>query len=230
MKKHQFFAMVTCGCVLMGAWLAGGLLFPKSKLFPKKERERVVEADLVSPVEKKQEPEEVDQEQIKQAPPVAMPERIVVAAPQSASVPAGPELAPMSLGDLESALNPGGGAGLAVGGGRIGGGRGFGGGGGVEDGAFSLNDIDERPKVVNQVRPSYPVDLKRQKIDGRVIVAFTVDREGRVIQPRAEEATHPSFAQAALDAVRQWRFEPGVRGGRKVATKLRVPIAFRPPA
>lgn len=229
MKKHQIISIVICVCALLGIWLAGGLLFPKSKMFPKKDRVKVVEADLVSPEDKKQEPEEVDEEEMKQAPPVAMPERIVVAAPQNSSAAAGPELAPMSLGDLESALNPGGGAGMAIGGGRLGGGRGFGG-GGVEDQAFSLSDIDEKPKVLVQVKPNYPSELQRQKIDGKVIVAFTVDRDGKVIQPRAEEASHPSFAQAALDAVRQWRFEPGTRDGKKVATKLRIPIAFRPPA
>jgi TonB family protein len=226
MRALQAIGILGSLVVLLGVWLAGGLLFPKSKAFPKKETVRVVEADLVSPDDKKEEPEEVDKEELKQVAPVAMPDRVVVLAPSGPAVSAGPELAPMSLGDLESVLGGAGGGGMAIGGGQLGGARGFGG-GGVEEQAFSLSDVDEKPKVMGQVKPNYPSDLKKQKLDGKAVVFFIVDKEGHVLQPRIVEATHPSFGQAALDAIRQWRFEPAKRDGRAAAARLQIPISFK---
>lgn len=228
MKTMQGIGILGSLGVLFGLWLAGGLLFPKSKAFAPKEVQRVVEADLVSPDEKKEEPEEVDQEELKQAPPVAMPDRLVVAAaPAGPAAAAGPELAPMSLGDLESVLGGAGAGGLSTGARALGGARGFGG-GGMEEETFSLTDLDEKPRLVGQVKPSYPPELKRQKVDGRAVVFFIVDRQGRVMQPRIEDATHPAFGQAALDAIRQWRFEPAKRDGNAAAARQRISISFKP--
>ena len=41
-----------------------------------------------------------------------------------------------------------------------------------------------------------------------------------------EKSTDPAFDQAAIDAVKQWKFEPGTRNGEKVQFKLRIPITF----
>ena len=37
-----------------------------------------------------------------------------------------------------------------------------------------------------------------------------------------------AFERPALDAVRQWKFEPGLKGGQRVGCKMRVPIRFKP--
>ncbi|MCU0224718.1 MAG: energy transducer TonB [Acidobacteria bacterium] len=55
---------------------------------------------------------------------------------------------------------------------------------------------------------------------------FIVDKDGRVVNPKVEKSDHPAFERPALDAVRQWKFEPAVRGGEKVASKMRIPIRF----
>ena len=43
---------------------------------------------------------------------------------------------------------------------------------------------------------------------------------------RHEKSTNPSFDRPAIEAVRQWKFEPGTRNGERVAFKMRVPITF----
>jgi len=144
----------------------------------------------------------------------------------------GPALAALSLADLEGALNGaaaggdgfGGGSSLASGG-RIGA-NGAGGGGSDLDGAFTIADLDQRPRPVLQTAPSYPADLQRKKVQGSVQVIFVVDVAGKVYNPRVETSTNPAFERPALEAVRQWKFEPGTRGGQKVAFKMRVPITF----
>lgn len=96
------------------------------------------------------------------------------------------------------------------------------------DEVFSASDLDQPPKVVNQVKPNYPPELRKQEITGRVLVAFTVLADGRVTNVRVEQSTNPAFDPAALAAVRQWRFEPGQKGGKAVSFRMRIPISFKP--
>jgi protein TonB len=154
-----------------------------------------------------------EQEQEEEEPPEPPPE-LVEDAPQ------------LDLSQLELALNPGFGEGL------------FGdftvnlgqqlaqSEEGSLDEIFSLGELDQRPRVIFQRMPTYPPELRRSNRQGTVYVIFIVNREGRVESPKVEKSTDPAFDQAALDAVRQWRFEPGTRNGETVQFKIRIPITF----
>jgi protein TonB len=89
---------------------------------------------------------------------------------------------------------------------------------------FSLADLDQRPRVIFQRVPNYPPELRRR--NGTVYIVFLVDTKGRVTNPKVEKSTDPAFERPALEAVKQWRFEPGTRNGEKVAFKMRAPITF----
>jgi protein TonB len=149
----------------------------------------------------------------------------------------------LSLSALESALSGAGGTGsdgFGVGaslasGGRIGGTGAPGSGGDLEgdalhDVAFDIAELDQRARPIVQAAPVYPAALRAKKTEGTVYVVFVVDAEGRVQQPKVEKSTHEEFDRAALDAVRHWRFEPAVRGGSKVPSKMRIPIRFSVPS
>jgi protein TonB len=73
----------------------------------------------------------------------------------------------------------------------------------------------------------FPFNLKREAITGQVRVEFVVDTEGRVRNAFVIETTHPGFDEAALTGVSRWRFRPGYKNGRKVNTRMQVPILFR---
>jgi protein TonB len=143
-----------------------------------------------------------------------------------------PALAALSLADLEGVLSADGSAGsFAAGGGLSSGGRigGTGKVGGLSDDLgdiASLADLDQRPRPIFQAAPNYPSDLRKRNLEGSVQVVFLVDRDGKVIGPKVEKSTNPSFDRPAIEAVRQWKFEPGTRNGEKVAFKMRVPITF----
>jgi len=137
--------------------------------------------------------------------------------------------APLDLSMLELALNPGtgGGAGADVevklpvastsGGG--------------EDGAsdfdalFSLADLDEKPRAMFQPGPTYTTEMQRAA-PATVYVIFTVDQRGRVENPMVQGSANPIFDAAALNAIKQWKFEPGKRNGQPVRFRMRVPITF----
>jgi protein TonB len=139
------------------------------------------------------------------------------------------EAPPLDLSQLELALNPV--AGEALFGDftvklvdQLAGGE-----GGEElDRIFSLAELDRRPSVTYQRMPGYPPQLRREKRQGTVYIIFLVDTLGRVLKPKVQKSTDPAFESAALAAVKQWRFEPGTRDGKKVQFKMRVPITFNP--
>ena len=83
-----------------------------------------------------------------------------------------------------------------------------------------------QPRVILQRRPIYPFALRANGMRGEVVVDFVVDIEGRVRNAFVVRTLNPSFDDPALEAVAQWRFEPGRIGERPVNTHLQVPILF----
>jgi protein TonB len=222
--------------------LFGGLLFRKHEA----ETAKVVrEVDLVSEdktdEKKDEEKQEPAAETAQEVPEDAM-EADVNRPPEAPQDPAAsvadatPALEALSLSALEGMLS--GGAGTEAGdfveaaslasGGRIGG-TGAPGSGESEratDEIFSMADLDQRPRALAQAAPVYPAELRKKKVAGVVYVLFVVDDGGRVVQPKVERASDPGFERPALEAVRQWKFEPATRAGKKVAVKMRIPIRF----
>lgn len=78
--------------------------------------------------------------------------------------------------------------------------------------------------------PEYPAALEKQRIEGDAVVAMRISRTGTVVDPEVKSATDPAFGQAALAAIRQWRFLPGVKDGHPAEAKVEMPFHFVPPA
>lgn len=92
---------------------------------------------------------------------------------------------------------------------------------------FNLDDLDRHPEPVLQPAPNYPHPLRREGISASVMVEFIVDTEGRVLDPVAIQSTHSGFNDAAVSGVSRWKFKPGIKNGRKVNCRMRVPILFK---
>jgi TonB family protein len=92
-------------------------------------------------------------------------------------------------------------------------------------------DLDKQPTIIQDglVQPVYPVEEKKAAIEGTVLLRVEVTREGRPGKIGVEEEVegHPAFTEAAIEAVRQWRFEPGEIDGEPVTCEVKVPIQFR---
>jgi protein TonB len=219
-----------------GFLLFGGLLFMgHGKEEKKVQQVELLAEDLEADKEEEKEPEEKEPEEEVQAEEEPPPDASeVIRNMEAASADQTPALDAATLSAIEAALNPGASMGADFGGsvnlasgGRIGG-KGAPGSGvkdGVDD-AFSLAELDQKPRVIFQAPPSYPAELRPRKIEGQVYLLFIVDANGRVLNPRVEKASHQAFVKPALDAVKQWKFEPATRGGQKVPCRMRVPIRF----
>lgn len=90
---------------------------------------------------------------------------------------------------------------------------------------FSLGDLDQKPRPVRQTPPNVTKEM-RKRGPGTVHVVFVVDKDGRVEAPVVQKSTDSIFDTPAVNAVKQWKFEPGMRGGKPVRFRMRVPITF----
>lgn len=95
--------------------------------------------------------------------------------------------------------------------------------------AFSVADLEKRPELLSAVPPAYPDSLRKARVEGLVTLMLVLDEQGRVEDPRVESSTHKEFEAPALEAIRKWKFKPGLKDGQPVRTYLRQPIRFRLP-
>ncbi len=221
-----------------GVLLFGGILFLDDDV----DHGTLQQVELLGPEEAVEEEDEEEsdeaasEEEALETEPEDVPDVVEVMQDlELSAAAAAPALEAASLSAIEQALRGQGGGGgdcadalTFASGGRIGG---TGTAGPEEDtleSAFSLAEIDQKPRAVYQSTPLYPSEMRGKKLEGVVTVIFVVDSSGKVNGPRVEKSTHPAFDRPALDAVKQWKFEPAVKGGQRVGCKMRVPIRFQP--
>jgi protein TonB len=83
-------------------------------------------------------------------------------------------------------------------------------------------------KLVDMRPPVYPPRCLRLGIEGRVKVRVLVGENGRPQEVTVGQSSgEASLDQAALDAVREWRFEPAKRNGVAVRAWAIVPVEFK---
>ena len=78
-----------------------------------------------------------------------------------------------------------------------------------------------------QRKVKYPEMARRAGIEGRVTVQFIVNEQGKVENPRVIRGIGGGCDEAALEAVRQASFTPGMQRGRPVRVQYSLPIVFR---
>jgi protein TonB len=89
-------------------------------------------------------------------------------------------------------------------------------------------EVDELAKPIYNPPPVYPAAAVASKIEGRVMLRLTITATGDVSRVTvAESSGAPLLDRAALDAVRQWRFRPALRGGMAVEWSCQLPVRFR---
>jgi len=77
--------------------------------------------------------------------------------------------------------------------------------------------------------PEYPPSLLKTRATGQAVVSFRVGQRGGVFDPAVVSASDPACGQAALAAIRLWRFLPRVKDGVPVEATAQMPFEFSPP-
>lgn len=83
------------------------------------------------------------------------------------------------------------------------------------------------PLAADNRPPAYPALARKRGWEGRVLLAVEVAVDGTAQAVRLQTGSgHELLDEAALRAVRQWRFQPGTRDGVPVAMQVLVPVHF----
>jgi protein TonB len=80
-------------------------------------------------------------------------------------------------------------------------------------------------KIVAQPQPLYPALARQARIQGNVVLHAIIDKDGRVGQLEVVSG-HPLLVQAALDAVKQWRYQPTQLNGDPVEVDTTITVSF----
>ena len=94
-----------------------------------------------------------------------------------------------------------------------------------QSGPVRVADLPVSPRKIGDVRPVYPEIARLSRLEGTVILEAVLDTTGRVTQMRVIKSA-PMFDQAALDAVRQWRYTPSIYGGHPVSVLMTITVRF----
>ncbi len=96
----------------------------------------------------------------------------------------------------------------------------------VEEEILEFWVVEQKPDLIHRVNPVYPEMARRAGLQGQVLVAFIVTREGRVSEPQVLKGPE-IFRAAALEAVVKFRFKPAMQNDRAIAVRMTIPIRFR---
>jgi protein TonB len=81
------------------------------------------------------------------------------------------------------------------------------------------------PRLLSSAMPVYPQNAKQAGIGGDVIIKTTIDQKGSVVDMHVVSGPL-MLRQAALDALKRWRYEPSKLDGQPIAVQMLVTIKF----
>jgi len=105
-----------------------------------------------------------------------------------------------------------------------------------------LDKDSQQPKVLQHVYPVYPPEAKEQKIQGKVVLEALINEKGDVVEVKTytdkekaaqkgaemTQAPDPLLVKAAIDAVKQWKYEPyRDASGKLQPVRFQVTINFK---
>ena len=142
----------------------------------------------------------------------------------------GDPMAAIPNGPLSNGTGSGGGIGSGSGGGVGSGegpGVGPGHGGGIGGGVFHVGGGVSAPKPIFSPDPEYSEEARKAKYQGTVVLALVVGPDGRPRDMKVLRSLGLGLDEKALEAVKNWRFEPAVKDGKPVSVQISVEVDFR---
>jgi len=96
----------------------------------------------------------------------------------------------------------------------------------IEKETYELKEVDLAPRLIKAVAPRYPADYKKQGIQGNVVLQIIIDENGMPEDIKIASLTHKGFADAAIEAAKQYRYSPAYYQGKPVKIRVKQPITF----
>jgi len=89
-----------------------------------------------------------------------------------------------------------------------------------------VSDDVMRGVLVKKVAPIYPPLARQARIQGTVFLDVLIDKSGNVVRVQLVSG-HPMLSPAAMDAVRQWKYQPYLLNGEAVEVETTVQVIFK---
>jgi len=83
------------------------------------------------------------------------------------------------------------------------------------------------PTIITKVEPQYPEVARKARISGIVIVECTINKNGDVTDVHVLKPLPFGLDQAAVEAVRRWKFRPGTLNGQPVDVLFNLTVNFK---
>ena len=80
--------------------------------------------------------------------------------------------------------------------------------------------------LVRRIEPQYPQMAKIARVQGAVVLAAVIGKDGAIENLHVVSTASPLLNQAALDAVRQWKYRPYILNGEPVEVDTTVTVNF----
>lgn len=85
------------------------------------------------------------------------------------------------------------------------------------------------PQVIYKVDPEYSEQARKANFQGKVVLNLVVQKDGTVRDIRVVQSLEMGLDEKAVEAVRQWRFRPGLKNGQPVDVSAIIEVTFRLP-
>lgn len=98
------------------------------------------------------------------------------------------------------------------------------------EGGFRVGGNVQNAKLVQHIRPIYPVDAEREGMEGTVLFEAVISQEGEPIGLKAINiVVDQRLVSAAIEAVRLWRYKPMLLNGKPIEVVTTISVVFRLP-
>ena len=93
----------------------------------------------------------------------------------------------------------------------------------------TLSAQSRAPRLLTKVEPVCTAAANEAKTQGTVVVTVTIDHNGTPQNIRVVRGLDFGLSDKAVEAVEQWRFEPGTKDGHPAAIDATIEVNFRCP-
>jgi len=94
---------------------------------------------------------------------------------------------------------------------------------------YSRKDHPKPPRPIYSPDPDYPDEARKSGKEGTVVLWLVVGSNGLPSDIRVARSLSPILDEAAVNAVKKWRFVPATKDGKPGAVQINVEINFRRP-
>jgi len=87
--------------------------------------------------------------------------------------------------------------------------------------------ISTRARYLSNPKPDYPSEARMAHQEGAVLLSVEVSADGRATEVSLKHSSgYPLLDRAAIEAVREWIFQPAQAAGLPVSSRVDVPVRF----